>query len=89
MFNLYQVMLIGYLIWQSVGVAALIGLGALTVQTILFQGYLSYLGAQLRSSIASKTDERVQLMSELISGIQVPMLKKKDFTFLPVKRPKL
>lgn len=57
--------------WRSVGVASLVGIGAMMLQTIPIQGYLSHLSAKLRTEIANKTDERVQLMSELISGIQV------------------
>lgn len=71
MHKLLQIALIGYLIWQSVGVAAIVGLIVLIVQTLPIQGYLSHLGGKLRSQIANKTDERVQLMSELISGIRV------------------
>ncbi|XP_046746888.1 ATP-binding cassette sub-family C member 4-like [Diprion similis] len=66
-----QVVLIGYVMWQSVGPAALVGIGTLILQTIPIQGYLSRLSAKFRSKIAVKTDNRVQLMSELISGIQV------------------
>ncbi|XP_012262524.2 ATP-binding cassette sub-family C member 4-like [Athalia rosae] len=66
-----QTILIGYVMWQSVGISALVGIGAMLTQTIPIQGYLSHLSAKLRSKIAVKTDERVQLMSELISGCQV------------------
>ncbi|XP_046428414.1 ATP-binding cassette sub-family C member 4-like [Neodiprion fabricii] len=66
-----QVILIGYVMWQSVGPAALVGIGTMMMQTIPIQGYLSNLSAKFRSKIAVKTDDRVQLMSELISGIQV------------------
>lgn len=69
--SLLQVMLIGYVMWQSVGAAALVGSGAMILQTIFLQGYISKLSARLRTKIAGKTDERVQLMSEFISGIQV------------------
>ncbi|XP_046622340.1 ATP-binding cassette subfamily C member 4-like [Neodiprion virginianus] len=66
-----QVLLIGYVMWQSVGIAALVGIGAMMLQTIPIQGYMSHVSAKFRSKIAVKTDHRVQLMSELISGIQV------------------
>ncbi|XP_046746878.1 ATP-binding cassette sub-family C member 4-like isoform X1 [Diprion similis] len=67
----FQVVLIGYVMWQSVGVAALAGVVTMIIQAIPIQGSLSNISAKLRSKIAEKTDERVQLMSELISGIQV------------------
>lgn len=41
------------------------------IQNLPIQAYLGYRSAKLRSKIAVKTDERVQLMKELISGIQV------------------
>nr|XP_046485751.1 ATP-binding cassette sub-family C member 4-like isoform X2 [Neodiprion pinetum] len=66
-----QVTLIGYVMWQFVGVASLVGIGAMVLQTIPIQGYFSNLSSKLRSKIAMKTDERIQLMSELISGIEV------------------
>lgn len=66
--------MIGYVMWQSVGIPAFVGIGVLLIQTIVLQGYLSKLSVKLRSEVAAKTDERVQLMSELISGIEVTTL---------------
>lgn len=66
-----QVAMTGYVMWQAVGAAALVGIGAMIVVMIPVQGYLSTISAKLRYKIGLKTDERVQLMSELISGIQV------------------
>ncbi|XP_012257506.2 ATP-binding cassette sub-family C member 4-like isoform X1 [Athalia rosae] len=66
-----QILVMSFVMWQSVGVATIVGLGAMVLQTIPIQGYLSRISGRLRSKIAVKTDERVQLMSELIFGIQV------------------
>ncbi|XP_046428417.1 ATP-binding cassette sub-family C member 4-like [Neodiprion fabricii] len=66
-----QMSLIGYVMWQSLGVATLVGMVAMLVQTLPIQGYLSHVGGKLRSKIAVKTDERVQLIREIIAGIQV------------------
>lgn len=37
----------------------------------MFLGYLSKLQGKFRYQIAQKTDSRIKLMSEVISGIQV------------------
>ncbi|XP_068992124.1 ATP-binding cassette sub-family C member 4-like isoform X3 [Neodiprion pinetum] len=66
-----QLAISGYVMWLSIGVATFIAIGATMAQTLLLQGYFSHVGGKLRAKIARKTDERVQLMTELISGIQV------------------
>lgn len=66
-----QAALIAYLIWESVEIASLAGVFLITVQTIPLQGYLGKLTSRFRLKIAVRTDERVRLMSEIISGIQV------------------
>ncbi|XP_046746883.1 ATP-binding cassette subfamily C member 4-like isoform X1 [Diprion similis] len=66
-----QVSVMGYIMWRSLGVAALVGIASVTLQNVPIQAYLGRLSANLRSKIAVKTDERVQKMKELISGIQI------------------
>ncbi|GFG28327.1 hypothetical protein Cfor_09080 [Coptotermes formosanus] len=66
-----QTLVITYFIWEAVGWSALIGVLAIFLQTVPVQSYLSKLTSKLRLKIATRTDERVQLMSEIISGIQV------------------
>ncbi|XP_046432670.1 ATP-binding cassette sub-family C member 4-like [Neodiprion fabricii] len=66
-----QFLVIGYVLWQFVGVIALVGIAVMIIQTMPIQFYVGRLTAKLRSKIAVKTDERVQLMGELISGIEV------------------
>lgn len=60
--------------WQSIGIYTLIGFGSLLLLTIPIQAYASILSGKLRASIAGLTDRRVQLMSELVAGIQVMLL---------------
>ncbi|XP_072767862.1 ATP-binding cassette sub-family C member 4 isoform X2 [Anoplolepis gracilipes] len=62
---------IAYLIWQNVGIASLAGIFLILIQTIPLQGYISKLTSKLRLKSAMRTDERVRLMSEIVSGIQV------------------
>ncbi|XP_012261830.2 ATP-binding cassette sub-family C member 4-like [Athalia rosae] len=66
-----QTVVITYLMWRSVQIAALAGVVLITLQTIPVQGYLSKWTSKLRMKIALRTDERVRLMSEIISGVQV------------------
>ncbi|XP_043265995.1 ATP-binding cassette subfamily C member 4-like [Colletes gigas] len=63
--------LIAYMIWESVGISCLAGVFLISIQTIPLQGYMGKLQSKLRLKIAVRTDERVRLMSEIISGIQV------------------
>ncbi|XP_008553008.1 ATP-binding cassette sub-family C member 4 isoform X2 [Microplitis demolitor] len=66
-----QVIIVGYIMWQSIGIYTLVGFATLLLLTIPMQAYASILSGKLRESIAGLTDRRVQLMSELVAGIQV------------------
>lgn len=66
-----QTLLIGFLIWQRLGYAAIIGVTALLLQTIPVQMCLSTWTAKLRRRIAERTDQRIGQMNELIRGMQV------------------
>ncbi|XP_022899785.2 ATP-binding cassette sub-family C member 4-like isoform X1 [Onthophagus taurus] len=66
-----QAIIAASVMYNSVGYSALIGLAALFIQSLVLQGYLSKLQGKLRSKIATRTDARVKLMSEITSGIQV------------------
>ncbi|XP_068086395.1 ATP-binding cassette sub-family C member 4 [Anabrus simplex] len=66
-----QTVIATYFIWQVVGVSALIGVGGLFLQTVPVQSYMSKLTSKLRLMVATRTDDRVRLMNEIISGIQV------------------
>ncbi|KYN40118.1 Multidrug resistance-associated protein 4 [Trachymyrmex septentrionalis] len=57
--------------WQKAGISCLVGIGTLLIIVLPGQEILSFLNLKLRTMIAPLTDRRVQLMSELIAGIQV------------------
>ncbi|XP_057334272.1 ATP-binding cassette sub-family C member 4-like [Microplitis mediator] len=66
-----QIIVIGYIIWRSIGIYTLVGYGVLFLITIPMQGYIGAVTGKLRNSTAKLTDRRVQLISKIISGIQV------------------
>ncbi|KAL0104962.1 hypothetical protein PUN28_016536 [Cardiocondyla obscurior] len=66
-----QLVVIGSIMWQRVGISVFVGIGSLLVITLLVQGTFSILSRKIRAMIAPLTDRRVQLMSELVAGIQV------------------
>lgn len=66
-----QSVLICWLIWRQIGIASLVGVVGLLLQTIPVQTGLSRLSSILRMKIAVRTDKRVGIMNELIQGIQV------------------
>ncbi|KAM8705738.1 hypothetical protein ACLKA7_010097 [Drosophila subpalustris] len=60
-----------YIIWQQIGVPALVGVLGLLLKTVPVQTALSKLTSVLRRKIAERTDVRVGIMNELMQGIQV------------------
>ncbi|XP_074115828.1 ATP-binding cassette sub-family C member 4-like [Cotesia typhae] len=66
-----QIIVIGYIIWRSIGIYTLVGYGMLFLITIPMQSYVGIVTGKLRKVTAMLTDRRVQFISELISGIQV------------------
>ncbi|KAI2474052.1 Multi drug resistance-associated protein (MRP) [Diabrotica virgifera virgifera] len=67
----FQVIFLTFIIWQQVGLSSLVGIIAMGIISLLVQGYMGKLSGDYRAKIAKKTDRRVQLMSEIVSGIQV------------------
>lgn len=67
----FQSVLICYLIWRKIGIAALVGVVGLLIKTIPVQTGLSKLSSKLRMKIAYRTDNRVGIMNEIVQGIQV------------------
>ncbi|GAB1868440.1 Multidrug resistance-associated protein 4-like [Camponotus japonicus] len=66
-----QIIIGGYIMWQKVGVSILIGIGLLLIISIPIQGTIGLLSHNIRAIIAPLTDRRIQLMNELVAGIQV------------------
>ncbi|CAD6227313.1 GSCOCT00011969001.2-RA-CDS [Cotesia congregata] len=66
-----QIFVVGYIVWRNIGIYTLVGYGVLCLVTIPMQSYVGKISGKLRKVTAKLTDRRVQLMSELISGIQV------------------
>ncbi|XP_049853309.1 probable multidrug resistance-associated protein lethal(2)03659 isoform X1 [Schistocerca gregaria] len=65
-----ETVIVAYFLWNIVGVSALIGVASLLL-FIPLQGYLGKKTSTYRLKTAIRTDERVRLMNEIISGIQV------------------
>ncbi|XP_056646549.1 probable multidrug resistance-associated protein lethal(2)03659 [Diorhabda sublineata] len=59
-----------YFMYQEVGVAAVIGV-LVVIAFVPLQAYLGRMISVLRMKTALRTDERVRLMNEILSGIQV------------------
>ncbi|XP_014296337.1 probable multidrug resistance-associated protein lethal(2)03659 [Microplitis demolitor] len=64
-----ETIIITYLMYLEVGVAAIIGVASL-LMFIPLQGWLGKKSSTLRLRTAIRTDERVRLTNEIISGIQ-------------------
>lgn len=69
--SVIQVPLVTYCLWRYVGTAALIGFAFIFFITIPVQGLLGRVTSALRKRIAVRTDERMRLMNEIVSGIAV------------------
>ncbi|XP_060850142.1 probable multidrug resistance-associated protein lethal(2)03659 isoform X2 [Rhopalosiphum padi] len=64
-----QIILVTYCLWQEIGVASIIGVTVFFVLGPL-HSCLGKKNSGHRSKTASRTDKRVKLMNEIISGIQ-------------------
>ncbi|PSN46970.1 hypothetical protein C0J52_11126 [Blattella germanica] len=65
-----ETLVVTYFMWQEVNVAAVIGVASL-LMFIPLQAYLGKKTSSFRMKTAIRTDERVRLMNEIISGVQV------------------
>lgn len=61
---------IGYLLYVEIGIPGLVGILVIAIVTPI-QSYTGKLSSIFRLQTALRTDERVRLMDEIISGIQV------------------
>ncbi|KAJ9588188.1 hypothetical protein L9F63_018452, partial [Diploptera punctata] len=75
-----ETLVVTYFMWQEVGVSAAIGVASLLL-FIPLQGYLGKKTSILRMKTATRTDARVRLMNEIISGIQVIKMYTWEFPF--------
>ncbi|XP_076757864.1 ATP-binding cassette sub-family C member 4 isoform X2 [Xylocopa sonorina] len=66
-----QIIIITLILWHKVGVSSLVGIGALLLITLPTDTIIIMLIHKMRKIVAIMTDKRVQLMNELINGIQV------------------
>ncbi|KAI2474194.1 ATP binding cassette (ABC) transporter subfamily C member [Diabrotica virgifera virgifera] len=66
-----QVAVLLFIMWQQVGISSVAGVVAMAVVSLPVQGYLARLQGKFRERISKKTDKRVKVMSEVVSGIQV------------------
>ncbi|XP_066141645.1 ATP-binding cassette sub-family C member 4-like [Euwallacea fornicatus] len=67
----FQIAVTTYLLWKILGIACIVGLGCMIFCTIPFQGYLGSIASRWRRLTAKRTDNRVKLMSQIISGMKV------------------
>ncbi|XP_046746117.1 ATP-binding cassette sub-family C member 4-like isoform X1 [Diprion similis] len=63
-------LIITYFLYNKAGWAGIIGIAAVFI-VVPLQSYLGKLSSKYRLQTALKTDERVQLMDEIVSGVQV------------------
>ncbi|XP_071455641.1 ATP-binding cassette sub-family C member 4-like [Hetaerina americana] len=63
-------LIITVILWFKLGMSALVGV-AVMLLTIPLQSWMGRTTSRLRAKIAARTDERVKLMNEIITGIQV------------------
>ncbi|XP_022909501.2 probable multidrug resistance-associated protein lethal(2)03659 [Onthophagus taurus] len=67
----FQVAIVTYFIQDQVGIACLAGIISMLIFTIPLQVVMGKLTTKWRGKVAVRTDSRVKLMNEIISGIQV------------------
>ncbi|SPP86205.1 probable multidrug resistance-associated protein lethal(2)03659 isoform X4 [Drosophila guanche] len=65
-----ELLIAAYFLYQQIGPASFFGIGILVLYLPL-QTYLSKVTSTLRLQTALRTDQRVRMMNEIISGIQV------------------
>lgn len=72
--------------WDSIGEMLLVGIAILIIIAVPLQSIVIYTSKILRAKIALLTDTRVQLMSELVSGIQASINIPKKYIRISIQR---
>ncbi|XP_034193261.2 ATP-binding cassette subfamily C member 4 [Osmia lignaria lignaria] len=66
-----QIIIIAAIIWQKIGILTIVTIGSLMLIILPIHSIFIKLSGKMRRMIAVLTDKRIQLMNELITGIQV------------------
>ncbi|XP_049951742.1 ATP-binding cassette sub-family C member 4-like [Schistocerca serialis cubense] len=66
-----ETVIVTYFLWQAVNWASIIGVVGLFLQTVPVQTYMTKLTTRFRLKVAVRADNRIRLMNEIITGIQV------------------
>ncbi|KAJ2946420.1 hypothetical protein O0L34_g12459 [Tuta absoluta] len=83
-----QLIAVCYLGYYQAGYAALVGFAALIIIALPIQGVMGRLLGLVRFRTADKTDDRIKVMSEVISGIQVIKMYAWEIPFQKVVKAK-
>lgn len=67
----FQLILLTYLMWNRAGYAALVGIGCVIVISIPINILVAIFTSIHTRKTSVLTDRRIQLMNELLAGIQV------------------
>ncbi|XP_011877748.1 PREDICTED: probable multidrug resistance-associated protein lethal(2)03659 isoform X2 [Vollenhovia emeryi] len=66
-----QIAIIGTVMWQKINTSTIVSVGLLLIIALVVQGTVSLLNRKVKATVVPLTDRRVQLISELVAGIQV------------------
>ncbi|XP_045472555.1 ATP-binding cassette sub-family C member 4-like [Harmonia axyridis] len=66
-----QILLVGYLMWREMGISSMVGIVSMIIITLPVQLFMGSVTSKFRMQVAKRTDYRVRIMSEILSGIQV------------------
>lgn len=66
-----QSVVVAYLIWRRARWVGVIGVTFLLLTTVPVQTYLGHYRSSLRKKVARRTDKRIEIMNEIVQGIQV------------------
>lgn len=76
----FQVICVTVVIWFEAGIPGMVGIASLVLLTFPPNSLCLKLSRQLRGMIAKLTDQRLQFMNELVTGIQVIRVTKENLS---------